>query len=101
MPKPDKTEKSDTGPEERAEIPTASASAKPAAATSLKGSSTIKRLRDAVLTGCGIGFFYAVFRDLNIWSVPTFWWLVSASTVVLIFAILRRRLNSPDFLNRR
>lgn len=89
--KPDKPEKADTGPEEKAEIPTATDSAKPAVATSQEGSATIQRLRNAVLTGCGIGFFYTVFRDLNISSTPTFWWLVLASAVVLRFAISRRR----------
>jgi hypothetical protein len=91
MPKPDNTRKPDTEAEEKAEVPTASATAKPAVATSQERFSTLEKLRNAVLTGCGIGFFYALFHSLNISSAPIFWWLVLGSALVLIFAILRRR----------
>ena len=91
MPKPDNTEKSDTGPGEKAEVPTASSSTKPGVATSQRGASTLEKVRNAVLTGCGIGFFYALFHSLHISSAPIFWWLVLASGIVFIFAILCRR----------
>jgi hypothetical protein len=91
MPKPDNTEKSDTGPEEKAKVPPASSSTKPGVATSQREASPIEKVRNAVLTGCGIGFFYTLFHSLNISLAPAFWWLVLASGVVLIFAILRRR----------
>jgi hypothetical protein len=91
MPKPDNTEKSDTGPEEKAKVPPASSSTKPGVATSQGEASTIEKVRNAVLTGCGIGFFYALFHSLNISLALTFWWLVLATAIVFIFATLRRR----------
>jgi hypothetical protein len=86
MSTPDNTAKSDTGLEGKTEAPTASANAKPAVATRQEEFSTLEKLRNAVLTGCGIGFFYALFHNLNISLKPIFWWLVLAAALVFIFA---------------
>jgi hypothetical protein len=88
---PDNTGKSDTEPRAKAEAPAASSSAKPVVATSQGEASTLEKLRNAVLTGGAIGFFYALFHSLNIPLARGFWWFVLVSAVVLIFAIFRRR----------
>jgi hypothetical protein len=85
---PDNTAKSDTAPEAKAEA--ASSSAKPVLTTS-QAAASIEKLRNALLTGGGIGFFYALFHSLNISLARGFWWLILVSAAVFTVAIFRRR----------
>jgi hypothetical protein len=91
MSMPDNTGKSDTEPDEKAEAPTASFSAKPAVATSQGGAPTIEKLRTSILIACGIGFFYALLHSLNISLTHDFWWSIIAIANVFTFVIWRRR----------
>lgn len=88
---PDKTGKSDLEPGAKAEGPAVSATAKPIATASREEPSTLEKVRNAVLIGGGIGFFYALFHSLNITLARGIWWLILAGAVLLIFAIFRRR----------
>jgi hypothetical protein len=88
---PDNTGKSATEPEAKAEATAVSSSVKPVVAARQGEASTLEKLRNAVLTGGAIGFFYALFHSLNISLARGFWWFVLISAVVFIFAIFRRR----------
>jgi hypothetical protein len=90
MPIPDNTGKSRAKRQEKDHVPNNPDFAKSSSATSQTGSATIQKVRNAILTGCCIGFFYTLFRNLNLSSAPIFWSLVVAGSVVFAFAILRR-----------
>jgi hypothetical protein len=87
MSKPDNSGKSDTKAEAKAEAPTTSPPAKPAVARRQGEISTVEKIRNAILTGVTIGFFYTLFHSLHLSLTHSFWWLVSVGAVVFIVAI--------------
>ena len=87
MSKPDNSGKSTDIGDASAEAPTTSSPGKPVVATKQAKISTVEKIRNAILTGVSIGFFYTLFHSLHLPLAHSFWWLVSVGAVVFVIAI--------------